>query len=182
MLMMCSKNLIVDNSTIRTTDFIHGFVNGLGGQNTGCPDFKMNIRSLTKLPCLKLVSRKERESYKGIFVVCNCDDILHNKNSCTSNSCNIGAVVGVFPANSTILLMQTDCILHLDWLAIVVGNISVKVLLSDEVKSRTNLDDTKTITTKLEIVGGDSSPDITEIKSRFAVIRRPRVCIRNKHI
>jgi len=52
MLMMCCEDLIVDDSAVWKTLFVHGFMDGLGRQDSRGTDFEMNIRCLAELPGL----------------------------------------------------------------------------------------------------------------------------------
>jgi hypothetical protein len=54
MLMVSCKDLIMDHSSVRDDLVVHGFVNGLGRENSGGTNFEMDISRLTKLPCLEL--------------------------------------------------------------------------------------------------------------------------------
>lgn len=77
------------------------------------------------------VNSEEGRIYEDVFVVGNGDDCLKDEDSGAGDCSNVGAVVGVFPADSAVLFVKTDAIFHLQWFALGVRNPSVKVLLSD---------------------------------------------------
>ena len=101
-----------------------------------------------------------------------------------ANDCrNVGAVVGMFPADPAILFVETDTVLHLQGLALGIRDPSVKVLLSVRTKDEIQyLDNSETVTAQLEVIGSDPSTDISEIESRLAMIRCPRIRIWDKHV
>jgi hypothetical protein len=51
-LMMSTQNLIMNNCTIWKDFFVHGPVDRLGGQNSCCSHFKIDISGLTESPRL----------------------------------------------------------------------------------------------------------------------------------
>jgi hypothetical protein len=53
---------------------------------------------------------------------------LENKLPGSDNSSSTGAIVGVFPANASILLVQTDNVGHLQWVSLVVVQDCAQVL------------------------------------------------------
>jgi len=52
MLMVSREDLIVNDGTVGTALFVHGFVDGLSGQDSSCTYFEMDICCLAELPCL----------------------------------------------------------------------------------------------------------------------------------
>jgi len=119
MLMMCGKNLVMYDSTIRKTDFVERLVNRLSRQNTGRTNLEMDICGLAKSPC------------KDVFVVGDGNDSLQDQDTRSSDSSDIGSVVGMLPANAIVLFMETDHIIHLQRSAVGVRNVFVKILLLD---------------------------------------------------
>src|ERR1700737_2550174 len=61
-----------------------------------------------------------------------------------------------------------------------VGTPPIKILLSAPLK--VNLDHTETVTTQFEVVGSDPGADVAKIEGRFAVVRRSRVGVWDKHV
>lgn len=117
MLMMCREDLIVDDRAVWRTLFVQGLMDGLGGQDSCCTDFEMDICCLSELPGLQVSNTAENEGvwegYKDVFVVCDGDDCLDDEDTGTDDGSNVGTIIGMFPTNTTILFMQTDRILHL---------------------------------------------------------------------
>jgi hypothetical protein len=77
------------------------------------------------------INMEEGGIYEDIFIVGDGDDSLKDEDSGAGHCRNVGAVVGVFPADSAILFVETDTILHLQWFTLGICNPSVKVLLSN---------------------------------------------------
>lgn len=81
------------------------FVDGLGADDAGRSDL------VGQLSCLV-----EHEGH-DVLVVGDCDDGLDDKFPASDDSCSAGSVVGVLPANASVLLMDTDYIFHGHWLS-----------------------------------------------------------------
>jgi hypothetical protein len=77
------------------------------------------------------VNAEEGRIYEYVFIIGDGDDRLENEDPRAGDCSNVGAVVGVFPADSAILFVKTDAILHLQGFALGICNPSIKVLLSD---------------------------------------------------
>jgi|SRR5579859_5159983 len=125
-LMVRSEDLVVDNGSPRQDLVVHRLVDGLRGEDTGRADFDMDVGSLSESPCLNQYSITG--SYKDVFVVGDSNDSLDNQDTCTGDGSDVGAIVGVFPTDTAIFFVQTNRILHLQWLTLRVGAPSVKVL------------------------------------------------------
>lgn len=115
-LMMSSQDLIVNNGAVGRALGVERLVDGLSAEDTGGTDFELDVGGGAELPG------------EDVFVICDRDDRLEDQGAGTGDCGDVGAVVGVLPADSAVLFMQADCVFHLQWLTLGVGNPSVKVL------------------------------------------------------
>lgn len=79
---------------------IHAVINGLRADDSGCPDFVRDFSCLV-----------EHKSH-DVSVIRNCYDGLNNKLSAPNKCSSAGTVIGVFPPNTGVLLMQADHVIH----------------------------------------------------------------------
>lgn len=112
-LVMCCEHAWVDDGSPRYFD---AFIDGLSANNAGGSDF---IRYLTGL--VEYVSH-------DVFVVSNGDDRLHNKFSTSRYPCYACTVVRMFPADTSVLLMDADDVVHWVSITLVGGEDSVQVV------------------------------------------------------
>ncbi len=102
--------LVVDGEDARVDDgspwHFDAFVNGLSADDAGRSDL------VGQLACLI-----EHESH-DVFIISNCDDGLDDEFPTSSNSCSASSVVGMFPADASVLLMDTNYVLHGHWLSV----------------------------------------------------------------
>jgi hypothetical protein len=115
-LMMSGQDLIVDNGAVGRALGVEGLVDGLGAEDTGGTDFEVDVGGGAELPG------------EDVLIVCDRDDGLQDQGAGAGDGGDVGTVVGVLPADSTVLFVQADCVLHLQWFTLGVGNPSVKVL------------------------------------------------------
>lgn len=78
------------------------FVNWLGREDTSGADLVHNFSGLVEL------------EGENILVICNGDYGLKNKLSVANDCCAASSVVGVFPSDTVILLVNADYVWHID--------------------------------------------------------------------
>jgi len=103
--------LVVSGEDARVDDCAPGhfdaFINRLSADNTGGADFIGHFTSLV-----------EHERH-DVFVVGDGYDGLNDEFAASNDGCAAGAVIGVFPANASVLLVDADDIVHGQWSAFV---------------------------------------------------------------
>ena len=91
--------------------------------------------------------------------------------SVASNGSGAGPIIGVFPANTSVLLMDADDIFHMPGFPFVGVEHSIQIV-----------DGAEAIATKLEIVGHHTRSDVAQVKGGLPVEGVPRVSIGDDHI
>lgn len=135
------------------------FVNGLRAENTGGADFVNDISSLIEHEC------------KNVFVIGDGDDGLNYKLSVPYDSGPSGSVVGVLPADASILFVNAHNILHGLRLSLVVRKYSTEVV-----------NRTETVAAELQIVSHNSCSSISEVEGCLSVEWRSWIGVWNIHI
>lgn len=138
---------------------LNTLIDGLGGEDTGGANLVDDLASLVKHEC------------KNVFVVGHSDDRLQNKFTVANDRSTTGTVVGMLPANTSILLMDTHAVGHFHSFTLVVRD-----------DSREVVDRAKAVASKLQVVGHDSRTDITEVESSLLVVGVAWVGVRNVHV
>ena len=102
--------LMVDGEDARVDDgspwYLDAFVNGLSADDAGRSDLVGQLARLI-----------EHESH-DVLIVGDCDDGLDDEFPTSNNSCSAGSVVGVLPANASVLLVDADYVVHGHWLSV----------------------------------------------------------------
>ena len=137
-LMMCGKHARMDDCAPRDFDTL---IDGLGAEDTGGTNF------------VDYISRLVEHESEDVFVVRDGDDGLNYKLSVPYNSSPSCSVVGVLPADASILLVNAHHILHGRWLSFVIRQDSTEIV-----------DGTKTIAAQLQIVGHHPCASISEVE------------------
>lgn len=75
---------------------LEAFVDGLCGKNSGRADLISELAGLIEHEC------------HDVLVVGDGDDRLEHELAVANNSCSTGAVVGMLPANTAVLLVNAD--------------------------------------------------------------------------
>ena len=101
--------LMVDGEDARVDNgspwYVDPFVDGLGADDAGCSDLVGQLAGLI-----------EHEGH-DVFIVGDCDDGLDDEFPTANNRCSASSIVGVLPANASVLLMDADDIFHWHWLS-----------------------------------------------------------------
>ena len=156
MLVMGGQNPWMDDSA---PGHIHTFVDWLRADNSGGADFIGDLPSLVEDKCEK------------ILIICNGDDGLYHELPVPNDGGAVGTVVGMFPEDAGVLLMNTDYIRARIWVALVVREDCIHIVNSAEA-----------VTAEFKVVGHDPGTDVAQIKGCFAVQRGPGVCVGDVHI
>ena len=83
-------------------------VDGLRAEDACCADFVCQFADLVE------------DVGEDVFVVANCNDGLEDEFAIAGYCSAAGAVVGVFPADATVLFVDADTVFEWDWIAFVV--------------------------------------------------------------
>lgn len=94
-LMVHGKDARMDNGAPRDFD-----VRWLRADDPGCPNFVLYLSGLVE--------------YEGhdVLIISNSDDGLHHELPATDDGSRPGPVVGMFPADARVLLVNTDDVLN----------------------------------------------------------------------
>ena len=112
-LVVSGEDTWVDHSSPRDGDAL---VNRLSADDSRSADFIGNLASLV-----------EQES-QDVLVIRDSDNRLNNQLAVPGYGCAAGAVIGVFPADTVVLLVDADDILHRHGLAVGVGEDSAEIV------------------------------------------------------
>lgn len=134
-------------------------VDGLGGDDARGADFVGEFAGLVE------------DEGEDVFVVGDGDDGLEDEFAGARDGRCAGAVVGVFPADASVLLVDADDVVHGERLAFVVGEEARKVV-----------DAAEAVAAKFEIVGHDACTSVAEVEGRLAVEGGTRVGVRDVHV
>lgn len=123
-LMVSGEDAWVDNRT--PWDF-EAFVDGLGRENTSGTDFVSQLTGLVEHESHNVLvvgnwRRKSAiETHASSAIRLTSDDALHDQLAVSYNSCTASAIVGVLPANPSVLFVNADNVRHVKWAALVIG-------------------------------------------------------------
>jgi len=134
-------------------------VDGLRADDAGGSDFVGHFTCLI-----------EDES-QDVLVVGDGDNGLNDKLSISNHHGSTGTVVGVFPANPRVLLVDTNNVLHGHCITLVGSQNRVEVV-----------DYTKTIAARFQVIGHDTGTGIAKVEGGFPVKWRPRIGVRDVHL
>lgn len=134
-------------------------VERLGGQDTRCPDFVRDVTGLVE------------DEGEDVLVVADRQDRLEDELAVADDDGAVGAVVGVLPEETRVLLVDADDVGGVDGLAFGVA------------ENRGDVVDTaEAVAAELEVVGCQTSTDVTQVKGTLAVERVARVTVRDGHV
>ena len=124
-----------------------------------CSDFVLHLASLVE--------------YEGhdVLVISNSDDGLYHELSTTDNGGRTGSIIGVFPPNASVLLVNTNHVLHGPGITFICVEHGTEVMNGP-----------KTVTSKLKIIGHDTCAGIAEVECCLLMERVPRVGIGDDHV
>jgi len=134
-------------------------LHGNNRHNTSCTGLKMDRSSGIENPA------------ENILVVGNGHDSLNDEFTSSRNLGTSVAEICVFPTDTSIDFVHTDCVFHLDRFALLVVDPSVKVF-----------DDAETVASEREIVCSCTGAAFAKIVSGFAVVWRSRVTVGDSHL
>ena len=155
--------LVVDGQHARVDDGAPGdgdaFVDGLGGEDAGGADLVGQFAGLVE------------DEGEDVFVVGDGDDGLQDELAGARDGRQVGAVVGVFPADAGVLLVHAHDVLHRQGLALVIRN-----------ESRDVVDAAQTVAAQSEVVGHDAGTGVAQVKGGFAMEGGSGIAVRDVHV
>lgn len=137
----------------------HALVNGLGTHNSRGAHLVTEFAGLIE------------DEGQDVFVVCYRDDRLEDEFTRPHDRGIVRAIVGVFPANAGVLLMNADDVFHGKGLTVRGGEDGGQVV-----------DRSQAVAAEFEIVGHYSRARVAKVEGRLAVERSAGVPIGDVHI
>ena len=86
---------------------VDAFVNGLRAEDAGCASFVLDLAGLVE------------DEGEDVFVIGDCDDGLDHELAVAGHGSSACAVVGVLPADSIVLLVNANDVVH--WHGVTIG-------------------------------------------------------------
>ncbi|KAH3687559.1 hypothetical protein WICPIJ_001460 [Wickerhamomyces pijperi] len=134
------------------------FIDRHGGQDPSGSDLNSDGTNLIE------------DEVDDVLVVTNSGDGLDNEFSSSGDDIVPVSEVHVLEQDPIVLLVHTNSVGELDWGPFTVDSHTVQVL-----------NDTKTVTAQVQLVGSDTEPSITQVKSLLSVVWDSGITVRNSH-
>jgi len=106
---------------------------------------------------------------EDVLVISKCDDELHHELATARNDSPAGAPIAVLPADTIVLLVQTDSVRQFRCATVGLCEQGVEVL-----------DHPETVAADGKVIGSVTTTTITKVKGLLAVVRGSRIGVGNR--